>query len=1138
MPVTYDVSITLLSMVIAIAASALALFVVSRGVLGVPHLLVAGPIMGVGIASMHYTGMAAMRMPATISYDSLLFILSVLIAIGASIAALWLAFRFSIATNTGGRWRWTKGGSALVMGGAIVGMHYAGMAAANFMPTAEGTTEAASSINTLALGFGIGIVTLIVLVIALVSSIVDRKFSAQAAELEKTERQYESLFKHNPDAVYSLDLEGRFLTANTAAEEMLGYRTEELRRKLFTSFVATEHLDEAIGRFEEMTRGETQNYETAIVNKRGSHVHLNVTSIPIVVSGKAVGIYQIAKDVTERRRAEEELKMQQKFLRQVIDTNPSPIFVKDRGGKFTLVNKAVADIYGTTVEELVGKSDADFNSNKEEVEALLRDDREVMESPQCRYIAEEPITDSRTGEVRWFQTIKVPLVSLTEGSRRVLGVATDITERKRAEGDLLKAKKQAEAASRVKSEFLANMSHEIRTPMNGVIGMTSLLLDTELSEEQREYAETVRSSSEALLAIINDILNFSKIEAGKIELEKMDFDLQRVVEETVDLLAEQAHRKGLELASLIEREVPRALRGDAGRLRQVLLNLLGNAVKFTEEGEVVLRASLEENKDAEAVVRFEVKDTGIGMTKEQRSRLFESFSQADASTTRRFGGTGLGLAISKHLVELMGGEIDVESEPGAGSTFYFVVPFEKHSEEAQAVPRTAADLSDLRVLVVDDNEANRKIVHRQVTSWGMRSSQTEDGQRALEMLRAAAEHGEAYDLTIVDLNMPGMDGMELAQRIKIDPSISSTKLILLTSVGLRGEAEQARRAGFSVYLTKPVRQSKLFDAIATVMSLLEEKISTPEHREAPPIVTRHSLDNAKANTHERPARAHLLVAEDNQVNQKVAVRMLERLDYRADVVANGSEALEALSRIPYDAVFMDVQMPEMDGYEATAEIRRREAHVKHRSITMGRPVRRTPIIAMTANAMQGDRERALEAGMDDYVAKPVKPEELVAVLERWISYADEEKATVLEASDDSTAREDSAEDPLDRSVLASLCELQEEGEPNILDELIELFLTDVPPQLVDLWEAVEAGDACSVERIAHTLKGSTANMGAKRMEALCTELEQIGRSEDLVAAPALISPLKEEFGRVRTAFEEELSTKGFDTRTDGTLSRL
>ena len=630
-----------------------------------------------------------------------------------------------------------------------------------------------------------------------------------------------------------------------------------------------------------------------------------------------------------------------------------------------------------------------------------------------------------------------------------------------AQESLVVARDEALHASRTKSEFLATMSHEIRTPMNGVIGLTGLLLDTELTETQRHHAEGVRGSGEALLGIINDILDFSKIEAGKLELETVDFDLTHAIEEVAALVSESARAKGLELVAYCRPEVPSELRGDVGRLRQILLNFTTNAVKFTAAGEVVLRARLDDDQTSErVVVRFEVTDTGVGIAPAEVERLFEPFSQSDASTTRRYGGTGLGLAICRRLAEAMDGAVGVDSRPGQGSTFWLRLPLDRALRPLAREDLSAHSLQGRRVLVVDDNQTNRLVLTSQLRAWDITADPAADGAEALERLRGAAARAENYDLALVDMAMPGMDGLDLAAVIRSDPELASVILLLLSSVSV--EAEAVTQAGFVARLTKPVRLSNLYDALVRAVA--------PTAPEAGKIRSPSRTDPAGS-------RGTVLIVEDHAINQEVAKGIVAKLGYGSDVAGNGIEALEALERRSYDAVLMDCHMPEMDGFEATAEIRRREAGGSH-----------VPIIAMTAGALVEDREKCIAAGMDDYLSKPVKARELEAVLDRWLGrnepVPDPETVTGGPEGPAGVGVLDTVQFDGLRQLAAG------SGDPAFLARLVDQYVEHAGSRLAELQEAAARGDAGALRQAAHGLRGSSATMGAGRVASACAALEE------------------------------------------------
>jgi two-component system sensor histidine kinase/response regulator len=663
--------------------------------------------------------------------------------------------------------------------------------------------------------------------------------------------------------------------------------------------------------------------------------------------------------------------------------------------------------------------------------------------------------------------------------------------------ELVRARDTAEAASLAKSQFLANMSHEIRTPMNGILGMADLLLLGSLPGEQRRSVEIIRHSGEILLEIINDILDFSRIEAGRIEMDDIPFDLGDIVEEVVELLSQHSQPKGIELVSEVSPEIPSALRGDPGRLRQILVNLVGNAVKFTERGEVVVRASLDSRDDGTMTVRFSVRDTGIGIPMETQAKIFDAFTQADESTTRIFGGTGLGLTISRQLVEMMGGTIRVESEPGKGSDFIFTVRL--HTiEESDLRPSIARpDLKGLRVLVVDDNRTNREILEKQLNAWGMQSRGAGGGDETLSLLRAGASESAPFDLAILDYNMPDIDGLQLAGMIKSDPSLSGVRLILLTSVGIRGDGRKARETGISGYLTKPVRRDVLYGSIEAVMRLRDPAAKRT-------IVTRHTAPEKP-----RKIEGRILLVEDNLANQEVTLGMLSVLGCDADIAGNGQEGLDVIAAREYDLVLMDCHMPVMDGYAATRALRAREKERGGKHLT---------VVALTANAMQGDKDFCLAAGMDDYLSKPFTIRKLGEMVSKWISAESKDTGGPVEAQAKSDVPAKPLNYTIDQTAIDGIRELEGAGNQGFLERIIGLYLSGATRLVEGVLSAAEKGDAESLLRAAHTLKSSSANVGATGLSDLCRKIEgKVLAGEQVDAGDPLLSKFEGEFRSVQEA---------------------
>jgi two-component system sensor histidine kinase/response regulator len=822
------------------------------------------------------------------------------------------------------------------------------------------------------------------------------------------------------------------------------------------------------------------------------------TTVPVLMRHKSItdsagavrGTRSTLQDISALKHTERELRKAEEKYRGIFENAIEGIFQTTPQGAYLNVNPALARIFGYASPQALMEEVRDIG-------------RQIYLDPQRR--SEFIQTIEERGEVSDFESEVShkdgTIIWISERARAVRtpdgsmlyyeGTVEDITARREAEVAITRARDAALESVRLKSEFLANMSHEIRTPMNGIIGMSGLLLDTELTPKQRDFTQTIALSADALLTIINDVLDFSKIEAGMLVFEEIDFHLGNVVEGAVDLLAERALTKEVELASLVYSDVPTALRGDPGRVRQVLTNLLGNALKFTDTGEVVVRAQKEQESETNVLVRFTVADTGIGISYEQQARLFQAFVQADGSTTRKYGGTGLGLAICKQLVRQMGGDIGVESEPGKGATFWFTARFAKQAAASQPAPRKTA-LEGVRVLLIDDNATNREIFHHLFSTWGMQQQQAASGAEALRMLKRQATVGNAFDVAIIDMKMPDMDGIAVARAIKADPKLAATRLVILTALDRQDDPETLRELGIDAYLTKPVKQSPLFDGLVKVMAINSETASIQ------PGITSMPLSKKAESRPQQDLR--ILIVEDNIVNQKVALHMLQKLGYAADAAENGRLALESMRRAPYDVVFMDCQMPVLDGYETTREVRRIEGDSRH-----------TWIVAMTAHSLEGDRAKCLASGMDDYLSKPVKTEDVQGALTRYRELREIEKEV----------SEPGGMPAIDHNLLAGFREFDDGGGDGLLGTLIDLFIENSPQVLSEARSALANRTAPELARAAHTLKGSCANFGAERMRDACWRLEQLASGGNLDGAEELLVEVEKEFNYVRLALERE-----------------
>jgi len=936
--------------------------------------------------------------------------------------------------------------------------------------------------------------------IAIRTDISERKHTELA--IKENEARLELIMESTGVGIWDWFITTGDIQFNSRWAAITGYTVEELTpftMKTWSEMVHAEDLTRSSQAMEKHFDGLSNHYECEMRFKhKNGHWVWGLDSGRLVErheNGAPKRMIGTLLDISTRKKVEQlQQQSEQRFI-ELFRASDDAMLLIDKD-KFVECNAAAAKMLGYSDEKkLMQHSPAEFSpvtqsdGQNSAVKARLMI-KIALEKGVNRFEWDHM---KKGGEVFPVE-VSLALTPILIGGRTVVHcIWRDLTRIKQAESDLIKAKEVAEIANKTKGEFLANMSHEIRTPMNGVIGMTELLLDNELDFEQENRALTIKRSAESLLTIINDILDFSKIEAGKLDLEILDFDLGTLLEDIADTLAVRAIEKELELICSVNPTLPQWYKGDPGRVRQVLTNLIGNAIKFTAQGEVALHYELILSSDGRQLLRFTVTDTGIGLSKEQQAKLFQKFSQADSSTTREFGGTGLGLAISKQLVELMGGEIGVHSEPGKGSSFWFTLDLE--IAEAKIEPIKTHDLIKENILLVDDNDTNRQIFGQFLSAWKVPHQLVGSGPAALQAMYDAEAIAKPFSIALLDMQMPGMDGVKLAGMIRSEEKFSTTRLALITSQGQRGDAKKMHDQGFAAYLSKPIRQVELYNALLQLADLQIDNASDP-------LITRYTAREQKPNF-----QAHVLVVDDNHINQLVAKGMLAKFGITVELANNGQEALELLEQSAFDMVLMDCQMPVMDGYTATKTIRDSQSKVQNHQI---------PIVAMTANAMQGDREKCLVSGMDDFIAKPVDSVKLVQILEKWLA-----KELVIGKVSGEKLTKDSeiAEDEVPVFDYVAMSE-RLMNDKELIAIITETFLADMPLQIEVLKTLVEADDVVQAAAQAHKIKGAALNVGGMALSALALTMEQAGKKGDMQVIRQNLTLLEQSFEQMKDMMKE------------------